>query len=310
MPAALTLWFIWKARGNGLFLLGIPVLMVMGGSVFFENMKPFRVPGRFEPATLLMIWLAVVWVVTVARRRLHEAPVGPFGAGHVLPEELPLIGVAVCVGVGTLAAFTASGDLANAANLASGALYLVLGYLLLRGIASRATRAETQEFLAAVVIVNTLACALFILDQGLHVPIYRGRRTSPTRLPDRTSRGRPRSRRCSACSPSASSSATALDTPVARGAGDHPARRPRVSHTDPAHRRACRPHHRDLRSRALAARFQPGHATYRSRHPGRGRRWFSGSAGLRRPIGAFCSSVSESSCRTRGPPRSRTGRSA
>jgi hypothetical protein len=149
--------------------------MVMGGSVFFENMKPFRVPGRFEPATLLMIWLAVVWIVTVARRsRLHEAPVGLFGAGHVLPEELPLIGVAVCVGVGTLAAFTASGDLANAANLASGALYLVLGYLLLRGIASRATRAETQEFLAAVVIVNTLACALFILDQGLHVPIYQG----------------------------------------------------------------------------------------------------------------------------------------
>jgi O-antigen ligase len=58
--------------------------------------------------------------------------------------------------------------------LAAGLFYLVLGYLLVRGIVSRATRAETQEFLAAVVIVNTIACALFILDQGLHLPIYLG----------------------------------------------------------------------------------------------------------------------------------------
>ena len=50
----------------------------------------------------------------------------------------------------------------------------MFGYLLLRGIASRATRAETQEFLGAVVIVNTIACALFVLDQGLHLPIYLG----------------------------------------------------------------------------------------------------------------------------------------
>jgi hypothetical protein len=41
LPAALALWFIWKARRNGLFLLGIPVLMVMKGSVFFQNLTPF-----------------------------------------------------------------------------------------------------------------------------------------------------------------------------------------------------------------------------------------------------------------------------
>ena len=175
LPAALALWFIWKARDNPLFLLGIPVLMVMGGSVFFENMNPFRVPERLEPVTLLMGWLAVVWIVTVVRRwRVDHAPIGLFGIDHILPEELPLIGIAVLIGVHTLGVFAASGDLANAANLASGAFYLVFGYLLVRGIVSRATRAETQEFLAAVVIVNTLACALFVLDQGLHLPIYLG----------------------------------------------------------------------------------------------------------------------------------------
>lgn len=175
LPAVLALWFIWKARGNALFLLGIPVLMVMRGSVFFENAKPFWKPGRFDGVTLLMIWLTLVWAVAVARRsRLDDAPIGLFGAGRVLPEELPLIGIAAIIILHAAGAFSASGDLMNAVSVASGALYLLVGYLLVRGIASRATRAETRDFLAAIVIVNTVACTLFIAHQGLHLPIYLG----------------------------------------------------------------------------------------------------------------------------------------
>ena len=175
IPAALLLWFLWKARSNALFLLGIPVLMVMRGSVFFENMAPFWKPGRFDPVTLLMIWLVLVWAVTVARRSGSDGTqVTLFGAGRILPEELPLIGIAVLIGVHTLGAFASSGDLATAATQAAAVFYLVLGYALVRGIASRATRAETEEFLAAVVIANTVACGLFVLHQGLHLPIYLG----------------------------------------------------------------------------------------------------------------------------------------
>ena len=175
LPAALALWFIWKARDNALFLLGIPVLMVMGGSVFFENAKVFWKPGRFDGVTLVMIWLTIAWVLTLVRRwRFNDTPLGPFGASRILPEELPLIGIAALIVLHAFGAFTISGDLANAVNVAAGISYLVLGYLFVRGIASRATRAETEAFLAAVVIVNTVACGLFILHQGLHLPIYLG----------------------------------------------------------------------------------------------------------------------------------------
>lgn len=175
LPAALALWFIWKARDNALFLLGIPVLMVMGGSVFFENAKVFWKPGRFDGVTLVMVWLTIVWVLTLVRRwRLDDTPLGPFGVSRILPEELPLIGIGALIVVQALGAFTVSGDLASAVNVAASLFYLVLGYLFVRGIASRATRAETEAFLAAVVIVNTVACGLFILHQGLHLPIYLG----------------------------------------------------------------------------------------------------------------------------------------
>ena len=176
VPVALLLWFVWKARLNALFLLGIPLLMLMGGSVFFENVKVFSKPGRFDPSTLMMVWLTFTWLVTVARR--SRAPggdeVGLFGPSRILPEELPLFGIAALVGVHMLGSFGTSGDLGNAAYLASGTFYLIAGYVLVRGIASRATRAETNEFLAAVVIANTLACGLFVLHQGLHIPIYLG----------------------------------------------------------------------------------------------------------------------------------------
>ena len=116
-----------------------------------------------------------MWVVTLVRRwRLDDTPLGPFGVSRILPEELPLIGIAALIVVHALGAFSVSGDLAGAVNVAAGIFYLVLGYLLVRGIASRATRAETEAFLAAVVIVNTVACGLFILHQGLHLPIYLG----------------------------------------------------------------------------------------------------------------------------------------
>ncbi len=108
--------------------------------------------------------------VTVGRQRRSPCS----GPGRILPEELPLVGIAVLIGVHTAAAFASSGDLATAATQAAGVFYLVLGYVLVRGIASRATRAETEEFLAAVVIANTVACGLFVLHQGLHLPIYLG----------------------------------------------------------------------------------------------------------------------------------------
>ncbi len=111
------MWFLWKARSNPLFLLGIPVLMVMGGSVFFENATPFWKPGRFDAVVLLMAWLDDRWAVTVARRsRLGDAPIGPFGAGRVLPEELPLIGIAILIGAHTVGAFAQSGDLGMAVS--------------------------------------------------------------------------------------------------------------------------------------------------------------------------------------------------
>ncbi|HET6496187.1 MAG TPA: O-antigen ligase family protein [Thermoleophilia bacterium] len=175
LAAALLAWFLWKARANRLFLLGIPVLMVMGESVFFNRMRPFWIPGRLEPQTHIFVWLCIVWVlIVVGARRGDTARTGPFGPGRLLPEETPLLLIAALIAVQAIVAGAGSGDFAAGVFSAADLAYLVIGYLLVRGIASQFSRAETIEFLGAVVIANTIAAGLYIIHQGLGASIYTG----------------------------------------------------------------------------------------------------------------------------------------
>ena len=41
LPSLLVLYFVWRSLRQRVFLLGIPLLMHMYFSVFFENLKPF-----------------------------------------------------------------------------------------------------------------------------------------------------------------------------------------------------------------------------------------------------------------------------
>jgi len=175
LATALLAWFVWKARGNRLFLLGIPILMVMGESVFFNRMRPFWTPGRFEPQTHIMGWLVVVWLIIMWEgRRSGRLRAGPFGPGRLLPEEVPLLLLAVLILAQALVAGAGSGDLADGVLSAADLGYLLIGYLLVRGIACQFSRAQVISFLGTVVIVNTIAAALYVVHQGLGVSIYTG----------------------------------------------------------------------------------------------------------------------------------------
>jgi O-antigen ligase len=147
----------------------------MYSSVFFTRMRPFWTPGRFTPQTHLMLWLLLVLVVVlVIWRDRGDGRLGVFGERRVLPEEGLLALFAVLIGIHVFGVFDTTGDLYGAVTAAMDSLYLVLGYLMIRGIVSRATPAETLSFLRAVVLVNTFVAGLFILHQGFHLPIYSG----------------------------------------------------------------------------------------------------------------------------------------
>lgn len=178
LPTALLLYFLWRSLRQRVFLLGIPFLMNMHFSVFFDRLKPFWVPSRWEPADSMMFWLAATWVVyfdlVLPRRRRAARGRGLLGPRLSAPEEVVLVGVVA------YALFRVGGtavrymDLGAAISQARIPLYMFAGYFLLRGILCHAGRRETMDFLTAIVVVNTVAAGLYVLHQGLHLYIYAG----------------------------------------------------------------------------------------------------------------------------------------
>jgi len=178
LPTALLLYFLWRSLRQRVFLLGLPFLMDMYHSVFFDRLRPFWVPSRWEPADHMMFWLVVTWVVYFElllpwrRRSVRERRL--LGSRLSTPEEVVLVGLMgyIILKVGTTALNHM--DLGSAITEARILLYTFAGYFLLRGILCHAGRKETVDFLAAVVVVNTIAAIFYVLHQGLHFYVYSG----------------------------------------------------------------------------------------------------------------------------------------
>lgn len=176
VPAVLLLYFVTRSFRERVFLLGIPFLMYMSTSVFFEKAKPFWVPSRLMPADHVMLWLVIVWVVyfdlVLPGRRSAAGRPPLFGPRLSAPEEVVLVGIGAYCAFEVALTVARFGDVASAIGQAKGFIYLFVGYFLLRGILCRASRCETVHLLVALVVVNTFAAGLFVLHQGLHFSIY------------------------------------------------------------------------------------------------------------------------------------------
>ena len=176
LPALLLVFFIVRSVRQRIFLLGIPFLMYMASSVFFDKVKVFWVPSRLAPADLVMLWLVITWVVYFdlvlpGYRRAQPRP-RLFGPALFGPEEVMVLGfIALAILELGLTALR-FGEVVAALGEARAYIYLFVGYFLLRGMMCRASRSDTLDFLKALVIVNTIAAGLFVLHQGLHAQIY------------------------------------------------------------------------------------------------------------------------------------------
>ena len=175
VPLALLAVFLWNAMSSPLCLLGIPFMQLMGSSVFIERLRIFTIGASLGAQVPIMVWLVFIWIVCGAIRsrsgeRRRELLTRP--AFRLLPEEALLLFVGVIACVHVLREFTLSGDMQSALGGALGFLSMIVGYFVVRDIVCSATRSEVVHFLGLVVIANTVAAALFVLHQGLHVHVY------------------------------------------------------------------------------------------------------------------------------------------
>lgn len=170
-------YFLWKSLKMRIYLLGLPFLMYMGESVFFDRVKVFWMPQRLGPSVMIMVWLLIVWVVSMdllLPRGEVRRPRRLFGPPLRLPEELILGALLVAILAQIVLSSIHYGDALVALGQGAGWLFLVVGYLFVRGIVAMAPPSDVVKFLYSLVVVNAIAAVFYIANQALHVPLYSG----------------------------------------------------------------------------------------------------------------------------------------
>jgi hypothetical protein len=172
LPYLLVLFFLFKANKQPLFLLGIPFLMYMSNSIFFENAKPFQIPGSLYDQ-LIFIWLIIVWLLSkVFFDNKFRKQRGNIRLNVTDYSVIVLIVISI---IGLVSAIT------NYYPFTTGLLQeflieisLFIGYFIIKNWISSNKTEIVVSFLYSLVIVNSIASILFILHQGLHFHVYIG----------------------------------------------------------------------------------------------------------------------------------------
>lgn len=175
LPAALAAYFLYQAARRPIFLLGIPFMQFMAQSIFFRDLRPFRMPVALGTNGVILMWMALAWAWCVVRSRAEARSSQPLPRrrpAHLLPEEYPLVALAVLVLAKLLWGGIVSADTQALLGQFAPWGLLLAGYCLLRGAVRRSSSQDVAAFLLAVAVATTIASMLFILDQGLGVPIY------------------------------------------------------------------------------------------------------------------------------------------
>ncbi|MEO6683143.1 MAG: hypothetical protein ABIN48_10000 [Ginsengibacter sp.] len=170
LPYFLVIYFLVRANKKPLFLLGIPFLMFMSQSIFFENAKPFQLPGSIF-YHLTFLWLCILWIVSKLIYPVKKSVIA--GKKTLSTIDLLIISLILISLIGLSIAFKEYYP--NTKELLDQFiiwLSLFLGYFIIKDWIAANSWEDVSDFLFSIVLVNSIAACLYILHQGLHLNVY------------------------------------------------------------------------------------------------------------------------------------------
>lgn len=177
VPYALAFYFIFKALKDPIFILGIPFLMTVRESIFFERATLFYKPGSWGPNLNMLTWLIVSWIYIrfVAKPRIVASASQDTGKKNFVTLMDFVVCLLLVLSVMNLISNLAEygdtpGMIAEAADYVS----LLIGYFFLKSIFIHSHEESLIRFLDAIVFIITISSLFFILHQGLGFTIYQG----------------------------------------------------------------------------------------------------------------------------------------
>jgi hypothetical protein len=169
-PYLLVLYFVIKGIKEPFYFLGIPFLMFMSESIFFDGVKIFKIPGSLTYG-LMFFWLILLRLVALILARSDEKKdfsyMGRFNAMDFCVFVLLLISF-----IGAGATFINYADVTDVLKEFIVLISMFVCYFIIKNWASRTNPEVIVSFLFSIVVINSLTACLYILHQGLHFGIY------------------------------------------------------------------------------------------------------------------------------------------
>ena len=174
LPYVLILYFLVRAYKQPIYLLGIPFLLFFHFCIFFDTVTIFNKPGSLPKDVLSLIWLAIIWFIFSSRFLIdpgHQRIRFSHYRGINLIDTL-VICLLIMSLIGLILVFQEHIVVTNVVKQFFTLTALFFGFFLVKNIVCYTNPEALKDFLFSIVIVNTLASVLYILDQGLHITLY------------------------------------------------------------------------------------------------------------------------------------------
>ena len=169
-PYLLVLYFVIRGIKEPFFFLGIPFLMFMSESIFFDGVKIFKIPGSLTYG-LMFFWLILLRIVAVFLARSDEKKEYSY-MGRINAMDICILGLLLISFIGGGSTLLHYADVTAVVKEFIVLISLFVSYFIIKNWTSRITPEVMIDFIFSIVLVNSLSACLYILHQGLHFGIY------------------------------------------------------------------------------------------------------------------------------------------
>jgi hypothetical protein len=172
VPYLLTFFFIIKGIKEPLYFLGIPFLIFMDDSVFFNKARLFHNLGSLDKE-IIFIWLVMLWILSKVIRKNTQIPLF-INSGKLSVTDYCIIGLSIISFSGLIMAYINYIDITNVFEEFFLQISIFASYFIIRNWTSENYPEVLVKFLFSLVVINGIACIFYLLTQGLHVIFYEG----------------------------------------------------------------------------------------------------------------------------------------
>lgn len=174
LPYIFLSYFVYRYLKEPIYLLGVPFLMFLRQSIFFDTVKIFAIPGRLGPEVLLFAWLCIIWALIKIKSKNqigndNDDKLSIHGISWIDYIVIILIFITV---IGVVLVYEENYVVEDIITQFITLLSLFLGYFIVRDSLRYTNFINLSKFLYNIVIVNSIASILYFIHQGLHVTIY------------------------------------------------------------------------------------------------------------------------------------------